>query len=37
MLYAAGTFNAKKLIINCCEYLFSNYKDIEDNGKSYII
>ena len=34
MLHAAARFNAQKLLINCCSYLFSNYSSVEDNGKN---
>ena len=34
MLHAAARFNAQKLLINCCNHLFSNYGSVEDNGKN---
>lgn len=37
MLHAAARFNAQKLLINCCNYLFFNYSTVEDNGNLIVI
>lgn len=37
MLHAAARFNAQKLLINCCNYLFFNYSTVEDNGNLIVM